>query len=203
MKKRVISVALMSVVLSVLSLASPLLAFASEEGGESSGISLLIPKMGEFIPMLVSFVILWAILAKFAWPAFMGMVDQRAEKIKDSLEGAEKAKIESEKLLEQQREELAEARKQAAEILDTAKQTAESVKADITASAQAEAENMIAKARQAIEAEKKMALQELQGSAADMTVAVAKKVIGTDLSDDQHRSIIERYITEARNFNEN
>jgi F-type H+-transporting ATPase subunit b len=43
----------------------------------------------------------------------------------------------------------------------------------------------------------------LQGSAADLSVQVAKKVIGTDLSDAEHRSIIERYIAEAGSFNDN
>ena len=203
MKKRIFSVTILSMMLAAFSLAAPLSAFAAEGGEESSGIGLLIPKLGEFIPMLVGFIVLWAVLAKLAWPAFMGMIDKRAEKIKESLESAENAKIESEKVLQQQREELENARKQAADIIATAKQSAEAVKAEINASAQAESENMIAKARQAIEAEKKAALAELQASAADMTVSVAKKVIGTDLSDDHHKSIIERYIAEAGSFNEN
>lgn len=203
MKKRVQSVAVLSIMVAAISMAMPALAFASEEGGDALGISLLIPKMGEFIPMLVGFIILWIILAKFGWPAFIGMIDKRAAKIKEALEASEKAKMESEQLLEQQRAELDAAKKQANDIIATAKQTAESVKADITASAQTEAENMIARARQAIEAEKKAALAELQGSAADMTVSVAKKVIGTDLSDAEHKSIIERYIAEAGSFNEN
>lgn len=203
MKKRIHSVAVLSVMVAALFAAMPTLAFASEGGEESLGIGLLIPKMGEFIPMLIGFIVLWIILAKFAWPAFMGMIDKRAAKIKEALETAENAKIEGERLLEEQRAELDAAKKQAAEIIATAKQTAESVKADITANAQAESENMIAKARLAIEAEKKAALAELQGSAADMTVSVAKKVIGTDLSDAEHRSIIERYLAEAGSFNEN
>lgn len=191
-------------VTSVLSLAMPALAFASEEGEEGAlGVGLLIPKMGEFIPMLVGFIILWAILAKFGWPAFIGMIDKRAAKIKDDLESAEESKVEGARLLEEQRAELANARKEAAEIIASAKQTAEGVKEEITAGAQAEAENMIAKARVAIEAEKKAAIAELQASAADLTVSVTKRVIGTDISDAEHRSIIERYIAEAGSFNEN
>lgn len=203
MKKRVPTVLKLSAVIAMFSLSVPTLAFASEEGGEALGIGLLLPKMGEFIPMLIAFIILWVILAKFGWPAFIGMIDKRAAKIKESLEEAEKSKIESERMLEEQRAELDAAKKQAQEIIATAKQTGESIKADITASAQAESENMIAKARLAIEAEKKAALAELQGSAADMTVLVAKKVIGTDLSEAEHKSIIERYIAEAGSFNEN
>ena len=84
-----------------------------------------------------------------------------------------------------------------------AKKTAEAVKADITAKAQEEAAAMIDKAREAIEAEKKAAISELQGSVADLSVSVAGRLIGEDLSDDEHRKIIERYATEAGSFNAN
>ena len=60
---------------------------------------------------------------------------------------------------------------------------------------------MIEKARLAIESEKKAAIAELQGSVADTSIAVASRIIGQDLSDDEHRAIIERYVNEAGSFN--
>lgn len=204
MKQRIYSVAKLSVAIGALSLAVPSLAFASGEGEESAlGIGLLLPKLGEFIPMLIAFVILWIILAKFAWPAFIGMIDKRAIKIKEAMESAETAKVESEELLAQHKAELIEAKKQAAEIVEVARQTAENIKSEITTSAQVEADNMLTQARVVIEAEKKAAIAELQGTAADLTVAVVKRVIGADLSDAEHRSIIKRYIAEAGSFNDN
>jgi F-type H+-transporting ATPase subunit b len=190
-------------VISSWSLLAPATAFAAEAENEANPLSLLIPNPGEFIPMLVGFILLWVILAKFGWPMITGMLDKRVTTIKESLEKAETAKIESERLLEQHRAELGEAKKQAAEIIAQAKQTADTVKADITAQAQTEAENIIAKARIAIESEKKAALAELQSSVADLSVSVAKKVIGEDLSDVEHKAIIERYIAEAGSFNDN
>ncbi len=62
---------------------------------------------------------------------------------------------------------------------------------------------MIEKAHAAIEADKKAAIAELQGSVADTSVAVASRLIGQDLSDDDHRKIIERYVNEAGSFNAN
>ena len=62
---------------------------------------------------------------------------------------------------------------------------------------------MIEKARGAIEAEKKAAIAELQSSVAETSIAVASKVIGADLSDDEHRQLIERYVNEAGSFNAN
>lgn len=75
------------------------------------------------------------------------------------------------------------------------------MKADITAKAQAEAADMIEKAHAAIEAEKKAAIADLQGSVADLSINVAAKLIGNDLTDDEHRKMIERYVAEAGSFN--
>ena len=96
-----------------------------------------------------------------------------------------------------------ETKAQSAQIIADAKKTGEAVKADITAKAQAEAAGMIEKAHAAIEADKKAAIAELQGSVADLSVAVASRLIGEDLNDDEHRKIIERYVNEAGSFNAN
>lgn len=182
-------------------LMSPTLAFAAEE--ESGGIQAILPQMNEFIPMLVAFLILWFILAKFGWPIFEGMLEKREKTIRDSIEKSEAAKVESERVLAEYKKELAEAKSQAATIVAEAKKTAEGAKADITAQAQKEAAEMIEKARGAIEAEKKAAIAELQGSVADTSIAVATKIFGSDLSDDEHRQLIERYVNEAGSFNAN
>ena len=86
-------------------------------------------------------------------------------------------------------------------IVADAKKAGEDVKADITAKAQAEAAGMIEKAHAAIEAEKKAAIADLQGSVADLSINVAAKLIGKDLTDDEHRKMIERYVAEAGSFN--
>ena len=163
-----------------MTFAFPALAFASEE--EAGGISAILPDMAEFIPMLVIFILLWIVLAKLGWPKFEAMLSKRETMIKDALEKSEEARIESERVLEEYRVQLADAKAQAAQIVADAKQTGEAAKADITAKAQSEATDMIAKARTAIEAEKKAAIAELQSSVADTSVAVAARLIGEDLS---------------------
>ena len=184
------------------SAAFPALAFAAEEE-EGGGISAILPNMTEFIPMLVAFILLLIILGKFGWPMFQGMLEKREASIKDSLEKAEEARIESERALAEYKTQLEEAKAQAAQIVADAKATGDAVKADITAKAQAEAEQMIAKARVAIEAEKQAAVADLQASVADTSIAVASRLIGENLSDDEHRAIIARYVNEAGSFNAN
>lgn len=184
--------------LSGASVLAPAQAFAAE-----GGIGAILPQMQEFIPMLVAFIVLWIILAKFGWPLFEGMLNKREQTIKDSLEKSEAARVEAEKTLEEYKRQLEDAKSQSAQIIAEAKKTGEAVKADITEKAQTEAAAMIEKAHAAIEADKKAAISELQGSVADLTVSVASRLIGEDLNDDEHRKIIERYVNEAGSFNAN
>jgi F-type H+-transporting ATPase subunit b len=153
--------------------------------------------------MLIGFIILWIILAKFGWPMFMGMIDKRQATIKDSLEKAEDACIESQRLLDEHKAELEKSRGQAALIIADAKKAAEAVKADIEAKASEEAEMILTRARAVIETEKQAALTELRSSVADLSISVAGRLIGQDLNDSEHRAIIERYVAEAGSFNDN
>ena len=176
----------------------PLPAFAAEEG---QGIGAILPHMDEFIPMLVAFIILWIVLAKFGWPLFEGMLNKREETIKNSLEKSEEARQESERLLAEYREQLEGAKTQAQQILNNAKLTGDALEKEITAKAQAEADAIVDKARAQIEQEKENAIKELQATMADTSIAVASRLIGEDFSDDEHRKLIERYVKEAGSLN--
>jgi F-type H+-transporting ATPase subunit b len=184
----------------------PVFAFASEDAeaaGGASGIDLLLPKLGEWIPMLLGFIVLWVVLAKFGWPAFVGMIDKRAATIKESLERAETARIESERLFEESRVQLEEAKKQATQIIADAKATGDVVRTEMMEQAREDARLLVDKANAAIETEKKTAIAQLQSSVADLSVSVAGRLIGQDLSDADHRRLIERYLAEAGNLNAN
>lgn len=184
------------------------LASGAAEGGEAAAegggaAAVLIPKMAELIPALISFAIVFFVLAKFAWPAISDMLDKRAETIRESLEKAEEAKIEGERLLAEYKETMAEARKEAATILSQAKQSAESTRMEAQAKAQAEYDAMLEKAREAIAGEKNAAIAELQSSVAQLSVAVAGKIIGSELSAEEHAAVIEKYVSEAGSLNAN
>ncbi|MCD8316111.1 MAG: F0F1 ATP synthase subunit B [Eggerthellaceae bacterium] len=183
--------------------AFPTLAFADDGDVETGGISAIIPDPIEFIPMLIAFIILWIILAKFGWPMFNGMLEKRENTIRDALQQSEDNKIESERVLEEYKKQLADAKAQSAQILTDARAAGENVMAEMNAKAQKEAEDLIAKARVSIEAERNQAQADLQSSVADISIAVASKIIGQDLSDAEHRKIIERYVKEAGSLNAN
>ena len=178
-----------------VALAAPSLALAEENS--DLGIGILIPNLSEFIPALIAFLVIWVVLAKFAWPMIVGMLDKRQETIKNNLDEAAAAKIEAQRSLEEYKKQLADARREAAGIVDEARRAGEQVKADITAQAQAQADEMIAKAKKSIEKEKLAAIADLQSSVADLSVAVAGRFIGEGLSDADQRKLIEKYVAEA------
>jgi len=166
-------------------------------------LDAITPKIAEFIPALVSFLIVFFVLSKFGWPAISDMLDKRAEMIRDGLERAEAAKIEAERLLEEYKQTMADARKEAGGILQQAKQAAEATRLEGTAKTQAEIDDMLAKARESIEGERRAAVASLQASVAEISVAVAGKLIGSELSAEDHSSVIEKYISEAGSLNAN
>ncbi len=180
-----------------MAFAFPVSAFAAEE---KTGIAVILPDPIEFIPMLIAFLILAIVLGKFGWPKFEGMLEKREKTIADALEQSEKARQESERVLEEYKQQLADAKSQAAQIIAEAKQTGENTRAQLAKQAQDESAAMIEKARGAIEAEKNAALAELHGSIADISTQVCARLIGEDLTTDEHRKVIERYVNEAGSF---
>ena len=179
---------------------TPVAALAEEE---NTGIKLLMPNMAEFIPACVAFIIIFVILSKFAWPTILKMMEDREAKIKGDLDAAEQAKTQAEANAKAYEERLAAAEHEAAEIVAQAKRDAEEERARILAKAQKDAAATIAKARDAVESERKKALVQLSGSVVDLSVEIASKIVGNDLTDDQHRKLAERYLAEVGSTNGN
>lgn len=186
-------------VLAGLVLTVPTPAFAEEESG---GLSILIPKLAEFVPALIAFLIILVALAKFAWPQVMEILDEREKRIAESLDEAERTK---QKAVEDRAASdalVTDARRQAADILLEARQEAEHERARIIAAAQEEAEGIIAKAHENAEEERRAIYASAANSIADLSVSVASKIVERTLDDDgEQRRLIERYIKEAGSLN--
>ncbi|MFA5844893.1 MAG: F0F1 ATP synthase subunit B [Coriobacteriia bacterium] len=161
----------------------------------------------EFLPeilvSLISFLVLFTVLAKFAFPPIVKMLDDRAEKIRESLEKSEATRVEAERLLEEYKVQMDEARQEAAKVIEQGRKIAETMKSEIVAKAREEAEAEKVKAIAAIAAEKTAAMAELQAAVADLSVAVAGKLIGASLKKEDHAALIERYIAEVGTLHEN
>ena len=145
----------------------------------------------------MSFGVLFVLMWKFALPPITKMLDERAEKIKDSLEKAEETRVEAERLLDEYKEQLAEARQEASRVIEQGRRVADTMKDEIVAKANEERESMLARAREEIQGEKRAAMAELQAQVADLSVAVAGRLIGSTLSAADHKALIEKVVAEV------
>ncbi len=182
-------------------LSAPTLAFA--EGSESGGADILIPKPAEFVPALVIFLIIWFLLAKFVWPKIVAVLDAREHKIEDSIEEADATKAEAAEIREQADAIVAEARCRASGIVLDARSDAEKERSRIVAAAHVEAEDIIAKAHDRADDEMKRAYAGATDAIAKMSVAVAGKIVGETLANDEakQRELIKKYLMEVGTLN--
>lgn len=162
-----------------------------------SGADLLLPKPAEFIPALIAFLVIWLIMAKLAWPSILGMMEKRQQKIQDDLDSAEKSKAKAAAEAQSYEDKLVEANHKAEEIISAAKKEAEEERSQILAKAQHEASDIIAKAHGAVDSERRKATIELSNSVVDLSVEIASKIIGNDLTEDQQRRLAEKYLAEV------
>ena len=166
-------------------------------------MDIIIPQTVEVVVNVVAFLVLFVLLAKFAFPPITKVLDERANKIRESLEKAEGTRVEAERLLDEYKQQMAEARAEATQVIEQGRKVAESMKTEILAKAKEEAEAEKVKAIEAIKAEKAAAVGELQQQVADLSVAVAGKIIGSSLTRADHEALIDKYLTEVGSLNEN
>lgn len=166
-------------------------------------MELIIPKTIEMAVNVVAFIVLFIVMAKFAFPPITKMLDERANKIRESLDKAEDTRVEAERLLEEYKVQMAEARAEAAQVIEQGRKVAESMKVEILAKAREEAEAEKSKAVAAIKAEKESAMAELKGEVADLSVAVAGKILGSSITKADHEALIDKYLAEVGSLNEN
>lgn len=178
-------------------------AMATPATAYAAGADILLPKPAEFIPALIAFLVIWIILAKLAWPSIVKILDEREEKIGGDLKAAEDARAEAEATVRAQEEKIEAANREAADIIAAAKREAEEERAAILNKAQKDAVAVMAKARDVVESERKKALVDLSSSIVDLSVEIASKIVGNDLTDEQHRALAMRYLEEVGSSNGN
>lgn len=180
-------------------LAVPAQAFAEESSNKAE---ILIPKMAEFIPALIAFLIIWVVLAKFAWPQILSMMDERGKRVQESLDEAETTKKKAIASRKEYDELVTDARRKSADIVLEARKDAEAERARIIEAAHKEAEDIIAKAHANAEDERNAIYAAAAASIADLSVSVASKIVGETLDQDgEQRRLIERYVKEAGSLN--
>ncbi|HEV2130712.1 MAG TPA: F0F1 ATP synthase subunit B [Longimicrobiaceae bacterium] len=171
--------------------AAPALAATEGEGG------LLTPEGGLMFWTLVVFIVVLTGLYKFAYPAILGAVEAREQRIRELLAAAARDREEAQALLEQQRREHEELRAQAQEIFAEARASGERTRADLLAEARREQEEMLERARREIQAETERALDAVRREAVELAIAAAEKLVQRNLDDEQNRRLVRDFLGEA------
>jgi len=136
------------------------------------------------------------ILSKVAFPRIAAALDKRQQAIEESIDTAERTRVEADKLLAEYRERLHEARGQADEIVARARKTAENNEAESVAEARRKREEMMAQTRRDIEQETRRAIQEIRSEVADLTVLATEKVTRKSLTDADQKRLVEEALSE-------
>jgi len=171
----------------------PILAATSEEGG---GSFLVTPNVGLMIWTLLAFGITLWILWKLAFPRIGEALDRRQKAIEESIDTAERTKVEAEELLQEYRERLKEARSQADEIVARARRAGDNLEAESKEDALRQREELMEQTKRDIQAETNRAIQEIRKEVADLTVLAAEKVTRKTLTDDDQRRLVEEAVSE-------
>jgi F-type H+-transporting ATPase subunit b len=178
-----------SLLLTVFAAPAPL--FAQDGGG------LFSPDPGLSVWTIVVFLLVLFVLGKWAWGPILGVVEAREEGIRDSIGEAKRMRAEAEQLLQETRNELAAARRQAQEIVAEGRDAGERVRREIEAKAREEADRMLARARVEIGRERDAALDAIRREAVDLAIAVASRILQERLDGAADRDLVQRYLEEV------
>ena len=152
------------------------------------------------IIFLVNFLILLGILYLFAYKPILRVMDQRSERIRESLEAADKAREEAASSQQDTQRQLNEARMEGQRLIEQAREMAERYRTEEKEKARQEAEAFILRAREDIQRERDAAVQEVRAHFADLAISAAEKVIERSLDRDAHGELIAGVLEEGGNL---
>ena len=155
---------------------------------------------GLFIWTIITFLLLFFVLAKYAWKPLIKMLDDRESMIRSSLDDAEKAKLELERLNKESEAITAKARSEAQAILAESKTVAEKVKEDTIAKAKEQAIKISDDAQKQIQVEKDKAITDIKQEVVNLTLLVAEKLINKNLNDADNKSLIEESLKKVKSY---
>jgi len=185
-----------SILLSLSALAGA--ASAAPAGGhEEGGSPLLRFDPGVGIWALVVFVLLLLLLKKLAWTPILDALDAREKSVRESLDQAAHIQSENTRLAQEQAKMLAESRAQAQQIVANAREAGEAIKKSIETAAQEEKQRILASATQEIDAQKRAAVSELRKTTAELSIGIAEKLIRQNLDDAKSRALVDQLIQEV------
>ncbi len=157
--------------------------------------------VSSLIAQLINFTVLLVLLYFVGFKPVMRMFDERAKRVKESLEKAEKIKAQADAAEEAFKKQLETQRKEGQEIVNRAMRSSDELHKKAELEAKAEGEALVAKARNEIQRERDTAIGDIRKEFADLTITAAEKVIDRSLDKAAHRDIIEKVLKESTTQN--
>jgi F-type H+-transporting ATPase subunit b len=151
---------------------------------------------GLMIWTIICFLIALWVLKRFAFGPIQNMIDTRRERIRESIEEADRAREEARKLLEEHRKLVGKAKADAEEILAEARKMADSQRDRVREETEADRARRLDETKRQIEAETQRALEQIRSEVADLTLIATAKVTGKVLDRDDQRKLIEDAVSE-------
>lgn len=150
-----------------------------------------------FIGQLVNFIILLVLLIAFGYKPIRRMLDERAEKIRKSMEQAEAIKHEYENSQIEANKSISKAKDEGLTIIGQAEKAGEMIKEEARRAAHIEAQRIVEKTRLELERERKNIIDELRGEFVETAILAAERIIRDTLDKEKHRLIIEKTLMES------
>ena len=164
---------------------------------ETASTNPLLPSWPEFIIGTILFVIVFGALAKFLLPRATKMLAERTEQIEGGLARSEEAQSEAKALLDQYRQQLDDARRDAARLREEAREQGAQIIAEMREQAQVEAGRIVEHAHTQIEADRKSAAASLRGEVGTLATTLAGRIVGESLDDEARQSrVVDRFLSE-------
>ena len=146
---------------------------------------------GLIVWTIITFVAALLILRAYAWKPLLDALTAREEKIRAQIAQADTARREAERLLEENKAQLARADEQSQRMLRESRDMGERLKAEILEKAQQSSRQMVDQAKEEIRREKDSALQELRSEVADLAIGAAGKLLDANLDAPKHRALVD------------
>ena len=155
---------------------------------------------GLFVWTILTFLVLLGVLAKFAWNPLLKMLKDREELIRSSLDDAEKARTELERLNSEGEDIVNKARSEAQTILAEGKAAASKLKDETLNAAKDQAKSILTEAEKQIRVEKDKAIEEIKSEVVDLSLSVAAKLIKKNISREDNQALIDESLENVTKY---
>ncbi|MCH4341351.1 F0F1 ATP synthase subunit B [Staphylococcus haemolyticus] len=152
---------------------------------------------GTVIVTVIAFAILLALLKKFAWGPLKEVMDKRERDINRDIDEAEEAKLNAQKLEEENKKTLKQTQDEVQRILEDARVQARKQHEEIIHEANIRANGMIETAQSEINSEKERALADINNQVSELSVLIASKVLQKEISEQDQKELVDKYLKEA------